>query len=101
MLTSRPALLRTTLSDMDVPAAEISALLAEPSTAQAARNAAWKEQAQELGVGSVPRFFVSCGGSQDQCAAVERDSGGNTGPTTPSYFLAAFRRCTDCVGMNE
>ena len=88
-----PVLLRTILSDLGVPAEEVVEVLDEAGATQAARNAAWKHEAHALGVSSVPRFFVTCGDSHDQCAAAERDGDTSGGPTSPAYFLASFRRC--------
>ena len=88
-----PVVLRATLNELGVPAAEVAALLGEAGATQAARNAAWKEEAHALGVSSVPRFFVTCGDSRDQCAAAEHGGDASGGPTSPAYFLAGFRRC--------
>eukprot|EP00937_MAST-01D_sp_MAST-1D-sp2_P005576 g5576.t1 len=47
-----PELLRTALHGLGVPAVEVTALIEEPRPDQAARNAAWKEEAHRLGPSS-------------------------------------------------
>jgi len=86
-------LLRAVLAEAGVPAAEVEALLEEPDDRLWAVSAEQKAQARSMGVGSVPRFFVTCGGGADQCAAAEQEGEATGGPTTPAYFLAAFGRC--------
>ena len=81
-----PELLRPLLRAHGVPEAEWPAIL-EPSPQRAAANAAVTQQGRAISGGSVPRFVVRCGDSDDEIP------GPADGPTSPDYFSQLIAEC--------
>ena len=81
-----PELLRPLLRAHGVPEAEWPAIL-EPSPQRAAANAAATQQGRAISGGSVPRFVVRCGDSDEEIP------GPAAGPTSPDFFSQLSAEC--------
>ena len=87
---NEPTLLKSAFQAVGVPPQVIDAFLAESPTEQAKRNQDMRQKGLQMTGGSVPKFIISCAGSdQDRCAMQPG------GPTDPKYFVDVLTSCLE------